>query len=89
MNLIKRIRNLWKLSEYRIDPHLITSQANTTNFLIKDFPTIQKKLATIIPPERPEIFPMKGEENDTIIKEKKVDVLDEEIDTRNVENPRN
>lgn len=53
MNLLKRIRNLWKLSEYRINER--------SDMFIKDFPTVKKRLATIIPEDKKNIF---EEEND-------------------------
>ena len=51
MKLFQRIKNLWELSEYKLDER---------QGLIKDFPTIKKQMATII-------------------QEKVVDVLEEEI----------
>lgn len=44
MNLLKRLKNLWKLSAFTPNEKLIEQ----THFLVKDFPTIEKKLATII-----------------------------------------
>ena len=46
MNIIKRLRNLWELSAYR--PHTDLSHMDAVSNLRKDFPTIQKKAATII-----------------------------------------
>lgn len=48
MSFINRIKNLWELSEYRI----MSSSAiplDGAKILKKDFPTIEKKMAVIIP----------------------------------------
>ena len=42
MKLIKRLKNLWKLSAYRIE------NLNNEIVIKKDIPTIAKKMATII-----------------------------------------
>ncbi len=47
MKFWRRMRNLWKLSAYK---------PNEIQALIKDFSTIQKKPATIIMPEKVDIF---------------------------------
>ncbi len=47
MNILRRLKNLWALSAYKVDKDLI---------LKKDFSTVKKQLATIIPPERPDYF---------------------------------
>jgi hypothetical protein len=54
MNLIRRVKNLWRLSEYRTN--------DTDSTLKKDFPTIQKKLATIVKDDKEDLFP--PEENE-------------------------
>jgi hypothetical protein len=51
MNLLKRIKNLWKLSEYRIEDNPEASDKRFKS-LTKDVLTIHKKPATIILPER-------------------------------------
>lgn len=49
--ILKRLKNLWNLSEYKIDksPELLDDRFKV---LTKNVSTIQKKMATIIMPER-------------------------------------
>ena len=58
MNIFKRIRNLWRLSNYRIDPR--TKDGNT-QFLVKEISTIKHKPATIIKEDQPDIFEQKDD----------------------------
>lgn len=53
MKLIQRLRNLWELSAYRPQS---SSQIAGVKVLQKDIPTIQKKMATIIPEEKADLF---------------------------------
>ena len=46
INIIRRIKNLWTLSAYK----------PATDKIVKDFPTIKKKMATIVLPEKVDIF---------------------------------
>lgn len=49
MSLIRRLKNLWELSAYRVNqsPELLDGRFKT---LAKDIPTVAKKPATIIKP---------------------------------------
>jgi hypothetical protein len=51
MNLLKRIKNLWRISEYRVEDNPEISDKRFKS-LTKDVLTIQKKPATIILPDR-------------------------------------
>jgi hypothetical protein len=50
--LWQRIKNLWRLSSFRIEE---LTQKNEVH-LVKDIPTIKKKLAKIIKPDKEDIF---------------------------------
>lgn len=53
MNLWRRLKNLWELSMYTT----ISSEADRDErVLVKDFPTIKKQLAKIIPNEEKTIY---------------------------------
>ncbi len=49
MDIIQRLKNLWKLSEYRL------YQTEKEQVLVKDIPTVEKKLAQIIV-DKPDLF---------------------------------
>lgn len=53
MNIIRRIKNLWKLSAYKFfeDSAKGYVYKGSGGTFVKDFPTIEKKMATIIKPE--------------------------------------
>ena len=61
MNILKRIKNLWELSEYQPRPS-IDLQNSHARILEKDFFPVRHKLATIIPEEKKDIF-QEDEEN--------------------------
>lgn len=46
----KRLRNLWKLSEYRVNEN---SHVDSQTLLLKDISSSKRKLATIIQEEEP------------------------------------
>jgi hypothetical protein len=46
--ILKRLKNLWKLSEYHLGEKAVAEK-----ILIKDFDTLPKKLATIIEDKKP------------------------------------
>ena len=50
----KRIKNLWTLSEYHVSNFHVMKDNKLAEIktLTKDFPTIQKKLAIIIPEDK-------------------------------------
>lgn len=52
MAFFQRIKNLWKLSAYRVDESAPQGTAIHNPKLVKNFPTIQKKPAIIILPEK-------------------------------------
>lgn len=57
MNLWKRLKNLWQLSGYKMSAKTIMPDTKETiQFLAKDFPTINKQLAKIIPNEEKTIY---------------------------------
>ena len=63
MNLIKRLKNLWELSEYRIgDPE----KMKILGGMVKAFPTIKSRLAIIIPDDKVERFGKQNEEESPI-----------------------
>lgn len=49
----KRLKNLWRLSEYRIES---IPEIPNAKVLKKDFVTIERKMATIIPEETEDVF---------------------------------
>lgn len=49
----KRLKNLWRLSEYRIES---IPEIPNAKVLKKDFVTIERKTATIIPEETEDVF---------------------------------
>lgn len=54
MNILRRIRNLWRISAYRMAENPANPLAAR---LFKDFPTVRKVPAKIImPPERIDFF---------------------------------
>lgn len=50
----KRLKNLWRLSEYTIGDSPLVPNAK---ILKKNVVTIERKLATIIPEEKEDLFP--------------------------------
>lgn len=55
MNIWRRLKNLWILSGYRVDTSGYCREFPALH-LNKNIVTIQKKLATIIPPDREDFF---------------------------------
>lgn len=52
-SLLKRIRNLWEMSAYKVSPN--SNGLVNEKVLVKEIPTIEKKLAIIIQ-EKADIF---------------------------------
>jgi hypothetical protein len=63
IRLWRRLKNLWRLSNFRIEELPVTGGMK----IVKDVPTVKKKLATIIPPDTKDEFdpPTKNHDRNT------------------------
>jgi hypothetical protein len=59
--LWRRLKNLWEMSSFRPKENMNLTGGNSS--IVKDFPTMKKKLATIIQPERSSGFEKMPDDN--------------------------
>ena len=55
MTIFRRLKNLWDLGAYRVGKDGFEA-LGLNHTLVKDFPTIKKKLASIIEEDKPDVF---------------------------------
>lgn len=62
--MFRRLKNLWRLSEYRVHGIRSHEDGKPVFLVTKDFPTMKKKPATIIPEKVVDVFKDDVETND-------------------------